>query len=177
MRRRLLELIGVATAIAAVTVILQLTAASVRGQAPSTTAWGHPDLEGIWLDVYSTPLQRAPGIGEREFATEEERAARDQAALARPPILPSGAYNTVYTSARPAGPADVARGRPAGRADSRPHAGGGAAERDRAGVARHAPAEHRDLPERCAAMRRGRVRARVRRAGTTPRPTTTRGAA
>ena len=104
MRRRLLELIGVATAIAAVTVILQLTAASVSGQAPSTTAWGHPDLEGIWLDVYSTPLQRAPGIGEREFATEEERAARDQAALARPPILPSGAYNTVYTSARPAGP-------------------------------------------------------------------------
>ena len=109
MRRRLLELLGVATAIATVAVLLQVTPVSGQGQEPATTAWGHPDLEGIWLDVYSTPLQRAPGIGEREFATEEERAARDQAALARPPILPSGAYNTVYTSARPAvGPAPVA---------------------------------------------------------------------
>ncbi len=104
MKRRLLELLGVAAATVAVAVLLQLTPVSVEGQEPATTPWGHPDLEGIWLDVYSTPLERAPGIGEREFATEEERAARDQAALARPPILPSGAYNTVYTSARPAGP-------------------------------------------------------------------------
>ena len=104
MRRRLLELLGVATGLVTVTVLLQLTAVSVQGQAPSATAWGHSNLEGIWLDVYSTPLERAPEIGEREFATEEERAARNQAALARPPVLPSGAYNTVYTSAKPAGP-------------------------------------------------------------------------
>ncbi|MXW36292.1 MAG: hypothetical protein F4Z60_12695, partial [Chloroflexi bacterium] len=104
MRRRLLELLGTAAVLATLTVLLQLTAVPVSGQAPDTTAWGHPNLEGIWLDVYSTPLERDPAIGEREFATEEERAARNQAALARPPVLPSGAYNTVYTSAKPAGP-------------------------------------------------------------------------
>ena len=104
MRRRLLELVGVATVLAIVTVFLQIAAVPVSGQDASDTPWGHPNLEGIWLDVYSTPLERDPAIGEREFATEEERAARNQAALARPPVLPSGAYNTVYTSARPAGP-------------------------------------------------------------------------
>ena len=104
MRRRLLELLGVATVLALVTASLQLAAVPVSGQAPSATAWGHPNLEGIWLDVWSTPLERAPEIGEREFATEEERAARNQVQLDRPPVLPSGAYNTVYTSAKPAGP-------------------------------------------------------------------------
>ena len=104
MRRRLHELLGMATVFTIVTVLLQLTAGSVRGQAPSTTTWGHPNLEGIWLDVYATPLERAAQIGVREFATAEERAARNQVQLDRPSVLPSGAYNTVYTSAKPAGP-------------------------------------------------------------------------
>ena len=104
MRRRLHELLGVATVFTTVTVLLQLTAGSVRGQAPSATAWGHPNLEGIWLDVYATPLERAAELGDREFATAEERAARDQVQLDRPPVLVSGAYNSVYTSAKPAGP-------------------------------------------------------------------------
>ena len=56
MRRRLLELLGVATVLALVTASLQLAAVPVSGQAPSATAWGHPNLEGIWLDVWSTPL-------------------------------------------------------------------------------------------------------------------------
>ena len=104
MRRRLHELLGVATAFTTVTVLLQLAAGSVRGQAPSATAWGHPNLEGIWLDVYATPLERAAELGDREIATAEERAARDQVQLDRPPVLVSGAYNAVYTSAKPAGP-------------------------------------------------------------------------
>ena len=104
MRQRLHELLGVATVFTTVTVLLQLTAGSVRGQAPSATAWEHPNLEGIWLDVYATPLERAPELGDREFATAEERAARDQVQLDRPPVLVSGAYNAVYTSAKPAGP-------------------------------------------------------------------------
>ena len=56
MRRRLHELLGMATVFTTVTLLLHLTAGSVRGQAPSTTAWGPPNLEGIWLDVYATPL-------------------------------------------------------------------------------------------------------------------------
>ena len=85
--RRLHELLGVAAVFTTVTVLLQLTAGSVRGQAPSATAWGHPNLEGIWLDVFATPLERAPEIGAREFATTEERAARDQVQLDRPSVL------------------------------------------------------------------------------------------
>ena len=104
MRRRLHEWLGVATVFTTVTVLLQLTAGSVRGQAPSATAWGHPNLEGIWLDVYATPLERAAELGGREFATAEERAGRDQVQLDRPPVLVSGAYSAVYTSAKPAGP-------------------------------------------------------------------------
>ena len=111
MRRRLLESLGVATVLATVMVLLQLTA--VSGQAPSATAWGHPNLEGIWLDVYSTPFERAEEVGDRELATAEERAARDEARMVNPGRNRrgqdsrrdvAGAYNAVYTSAKPAGP-------------------------------------------------------------------------
>ena len=111
MRRRLLESLGVATAIASVMVLLQL--ATVGGQAPAATAWGHPNLEGIWLDVYTTPFERATALGDRELFTDEERAERDQARMGsqgrnrrgddgRTDV--AGAYNAVYTSAKPAGP-------------------------------------------------------------------------
>jgi len=104
MKRRLQEFFGVATVFISITVLLQLTAASVKGQAPGTTPWGHPNLEGIWVDVHRTPLERATELGDREFATAEERAARDQIQLDRPSVLACEAYNAVYTSAKPAGP-------------------------------------------------------------------------
>ena len=113
MRRRLLESLGVATAIAAVMVLLQLASVTVGGQAPPATVWGHPNLEGIWLDVYATPFERATTLGDRELFTDEERATRDQARMGsqgrnrrgedgRTDV--AGAYNAVYTSAKPAGP-------------------------------------------------------------------------
>ena len=113
MRRRLMESFGVATAIATVAVLLQLAAVPVEGQAPSETPWGHPNLEGIWLDVYATPFERPAELGDREFFTADERAARDQARMVNPGRNArgqdgrtdvAGAYNAVYTSARPAGP-------------------------------------------------------------------------
>ena len=122
MTRRRFRSLGAATAIATVVVLVQLTAVPVGGQAPSTTVWGHPNMEGIWLDVYSTPFERSceapcgftyPDVGDREFATAEERAARDQARMGsqgrnvrsgRAARDVAGAYNAVYTSARPAGP-------------------------------------------------------------------------
>ncbi|HIM51932.1 MAG: hypothetical protein MK365_02310 [Vicinamibacterales bacterium] len=112
MTRRLLESLGVATVLATVMVLL-VNAVPVGGQAPSATAWGHPNLEGIWLDVYSTPFERATALGDREMATAEERAARDQARMVNPGrnrrgadgrVDVAGAYNAVYTSAKPAGP-------------------------------------------------------------------------
>ena len=112
MTRRLLESFGVATVLATVMVLL-VNAVPVGGQAPSATAWGHPNLEGIWLDVYATPFERATALGDREMATAEERAARDQARMVSPGrnrrgadgrVDVAGAYNAVYTSAKPAGP-------------------------------------------------------------------------
>ena len=114
MTRRLLESVGVLMVFATVILLLRLTTVPVAGQAPSTTAWGHPNLEGIWLDVYATPLERDPALGDREFATDEERAERDLARMGdagrdrREGVGTaqdvSGAYNAVYTSVKPAGP-------------------------------------------------------------------------
>jgi hypothetical protein len=114
MKRRILESLGLATVIATVMVLLQLTAVPVQGAATDVTAWGHPNLEGIWLDVYSTPLERAVELGDREFATAEERSERDDARTGNvgrnlrvergSQRDVAGAYNAVYTSAKPAGP-------------------------------------------------------------------------
>ena len=114
MKGRLLESLGVVIVLATILVVLQLTAVPMGGQAAATNVWDHPDLEGIWLDVYATPFERAPELGDREFATPEERATRDEARRGSegrdrrgPPGSPqdvSGAYNAVYTSVKPAGP-------------------------------------------------------------------------
>ncbi|HCE02290.1 MAG TPA: hypothetical protein DEQ98_03540 [Acidobacteria bacterium] len=114
MKGRLLESLGVVMMLATLAALLQFTTVRVGGQAEGTTAWGHPNLEGIWLDVYATPFERAPELGDREFATPEERATRDRAGRgnagrdrrgpAGSPQDVSGAYNAVYTSVKPAGP-------------------------------------------------------------------------
>ena len=85
------------------------TAATASGRALKTI-WGDPDLQGLWTHGVSTPLQRDPKLGDREFYTEEETAARDKA---RNPALLSigdkrptrgtpqdvgGAYNSVFRS-------------------------------------------------------------------------------
>ena len=66
MKRRLLESVGVLVAFTTILVFLQLTAVPMSGQTANTTDWGHPNLEGIWLDVYATPFERAPELGNRE---------------------------------------------------------------------------------------------------------------
>ena len=114
MKERVLESLGVVMVLATIVVVLQFTAVPMRGQTAGTNAWGHPNLEGIWLDVYATPFERAPELGDREFATPEERATRDQVRMGNvgrdrrgprgSPQDVSGAYNAVYTSVKPAGP-------------------------------------------------------------------------
>jgi hypothetical protein len=39
-----------------------------------TTAWGDPDLQGIWLDETDTPLQRSAKYAGQEFFTDTQRA-------------------------------------------------------------------------------------------------------
>ena len=68
MRRRVIELTGVLTVLAAVIALLQLASATVEGQAPGAglrTAWGDPDLQGIWTTNYDTPLERPARYADR----------------------------------------------------------------------------------------------------------------
>jgi hypothetical protein len=46
---------------------------------PPLTAWGHPDLQGLWTtdDMRGIPQQRAPAFGARRYLTDEEFAARE----------------------------------------------------------------------------------------------------
>ena len=50
-------------------------------QAPAAlalkTAWGEPDLQGIWTDETDTPLQRPQQYANQEFFTEAQRADLD----------------------------------------------------------------------------------------------------
>src|SRR4030081_1456773 len=107
MEHRLLSFMGVVVAIAVVAL------ASVACQGPKAapslkTSWGEPDLQGIWTDDYQTPLQRPTKFANKEFFTDEERAALDKqrAALLRREVRVergtekdvAGAYNSVFTS-------------------------------------------------------------------------------
>jgi hypothetical protein len=91
MSRRSLELIGLAAVIMVVVVLVKL--APVAGQVPTATAaagdvekagpagktaWGEPDLQGIWTNHYEIPLQRPARYANKEFFTEEERAQLDR---------------------------------------------------------------------------------------------------
>jgi hypothetical protein len=45
------------------------------------TAWGVPDLSGVYSEFTTAPLERSPEFGEREFLTPEEFAAFERAML------------------------------------------------------------------------------------------------
>ena len=46
---------------------------------PPKTAWGEPDLQGLWPGSVNIPLQRPVSMGERAVLTEKEFADRDAA--------------------------------------------------------------------------------------------------
>ncbi len=62
---------------------------------PPRTAWGDPDLQGVWSYASLTPLQRPAQFRDKEFFTPEEAAARNTAASAERQPQPGsvGAYN------------------------------------------------------------------------------------
>jgi hypothetical protein len=89
----------------------QAPAASGATPAPAPslkTAWGEPDLQGIWTDETATPLQRPARFANQESFTEAERAELDRM---RSEVLSrerraergterdvSGSYNNVFVS-------------------------------------------------------------------------------
>jgi len=110
---RLFKFLGAAAAIAAVIVAVKLASVAVAGQAPPRTAWGEPDLQGIWTNEFDVPLQRAARYGNREFLTDEERAevdkqraallGRDRRVERGTELDVAGAYNAVFTSMKRTG--------------------------------------------------------------------------
>jgi len=67
--------------------LLVLTPLAASAQAPDTvtprTAWGDPDLQGVFDYATITPMQRPQQYADREYLTEEEAATLEQGAEAR----------------------------------------------------------------------------------------------
>ena len=75
--------------LATFTVVVSLMLVPVAGQAqpatadtwtPPRTAWGEPDLQGIWDFRTLTPLERPSELAEQEVWTDEEAAVLEQSA-------------------------------------------------------------------------------------------------
>ncbi len=70
--------------IAVVTLFPALTAAQATSSAEAPrTAWGQPDLQGIWDFRTITPLQRPEELADKEFLTAEEAANAEQETINR----------------------------------------------------------------------------------------------
>ena len=79
MRHRALAFV----AAAAVVALGALSAAPVEAQDAPRTAWGAPDLQGVWDFRTITPLERPEALGDRAFLTEEEAANLEQEVVER----------------------------------------------------------------------------------------------
>ena len=82
MSRRLFEVLGVAAVLLLVVLLLKFARApldartTAAGTSPAT-AWGEPDLQGIWTRATNEPLQRPARFKDRESLTDQERAELD----------------------------------------------------------------------------------------------------
>ena len=86
MRGRLLTLFGIlspAIMVASVAMHAQTSAAIQRKSTPPRTAWGDPDLRGVWDYATMTPLERARELAEKASFTEDEAAAYERQVLER----------------------------------------------------------------------------------------------
>jgi hypothetical protein len=94
-----------ATIIAAAVGVIAVSVPGASAQSPKT-AWGEPDLQGIWTDENDTPFQRSPKFANQEFFTEAQRAEFDRVRALRPgrdqrggrgsELDVQGAYNAVW---------------------------------------------------------------------------------
>ena len=63
--------------------LLALPALALAQDDAPQTAWGAPDLQGIWDFRTITPMERPEDLGDKAFLTEEEAVQREQAAVQR----------------------------------------------------------------------------------------------
>ncbi len=110
MSRRFLGWGGSMAGALAALVLLPAAAAGQSGSdggwtAPRT-AWGDPDLQGLWTSATLTPLERPAGQADRALLTDEEAAAIEQESAARRAASDGksapgsvGGYNQVWLDA------------------------------------------------------------------------------
>src|SRR5262245_26009235 len=71
--------------------------AAKKGTAVPRTSWRHPDLQGVWTNTTTTPLERPASMAERAPLTDEEfaRLAAQAASPEDGPARPGdpGTYN------------------------------------------------------------------------------------
>ena len=72
MRNRLLASLGVLVAAIAVGLVLPVAGQAPKKYSAPKTPWGDPDLQGVWNDATSTPLQRPGAVGEKGVLNDEE---------------------------------------------------------------------------------------------------------
>ena len=92
--------------LAGLTMWLLLAPVPSKGQTTNwklpRTAWGEPDLQGVWTNATITRLERPEGFAGREFLTKEEmaelerRAAQNQFIDRDPRAGDPGTYNQVW---------------------------------------------------------------------------------
>ena len=96
MKRRDVMVIGcLAVIVIARAVSLAGQGAAAAGRAPADKGWkvprmpwGHPDLQGIWNNGTTTPLERPRDLENREFLSDEEWAARAKESATRADTRP-----------------------------------------------------------------------------------------
>ncbi len=73
---------------------------SLAAQEAPRTAWGDPDLQGVWTNRTTTPIERPDDFEGQEVLSAEERAELDAQAEANrdrpPPPGRTGAYNSFW---------------------------------------------------------------------------------
>ncbi len=100
MNRRPLASIGVLAIVVGVAWLAPRPAEGQQGS-PSRTAWGDPDLQGVWDYRTVTPMERPEALEDREFLTAEEAAELEQQAVERQVDRPPragdpGTYNQFW---------------------------------------------------------------------------------
>jgi hypothetical protein len=75
------------------------TAGAAKNWTPSRTVWGDPDLQGIWNNSTTTPLERPSELAGKQVLTSEEVAQRDEREALnadRPRNGDPGTYNALW---------------------------------------------------------------------------------
>ena len=62
----------------AMALVVTVIAQAPRKYNPPKTPWGDPDLQGVWNDATSTPLQRLSAVGGKDVLNDEEAAEFQQ---------------------------------------------------------------------------------------------------